>query len=480
MSVGPSPSIHLGDGALSAITVAFVVGVWSCGTWPSAVVVAVASSIAVTSWLLRRGRAGGLVLVAGAILVVGGVLGERAWSRTEPERLGAFRGWAVVVDDPSPIGRGQRVTVEIEDERFALRGYGRVAGKVARLAAGERVWIEGRRTALVGSAARRAAVRHIVGDVDVDLVGDVLDGAPAARAANRVRRLLRAAAEATMSDDIAALFTGLVVGDDARQSPQVVDDFRASGLSHLTAVSGQNLTYLLAALAPLLGRLRPVVRWTVTIGAILWFMSLTRFEPSILRAGVMAILASTAFVRGRDLGAVRALAGAVMFLVAIDPLLVWSVGFWLSVSATAGVVVAGPRLALIVPGPQWLRIPLGVTLGAQVGVAIPSLVVFGRLPLVALVANPAAVPVAGAVMVAGVPCAVLAVIVSEVLPDPVAGVGASLVMVPVEVATRWVAEVARVAATVEPAEPWPLLGWLVVVLAIGTRVARTRVQGSPA
>lgn len=471
--------VHVGDGALIAVTTVFVVGVWSCGACPAAPVVAVTSSMSVTLWLVRRARAGCLVMAAGVVLVVGGALGERAWSRTVPDHLGPFSGWARVVDDPSPIGRGQRVTVEIEGERFALRGYGRVAGKVERLAAGEHVWIEGRRTALVGSAARRAAVRHIVGDIDVELVGDVLEGAPASRAANRVRRLLRSTSEATMPDDVAALFTGLVVGDDARQAPQVVDAFRSSGLSHLTAVSGQNLTYLLAALAPLLGRLRPRARWVVTIGAILWFMSLTRFEPSILRAGMMSILASTAFVRGRDLGAVRALACAVLILVAIDPLLVWSVGFWLSVSATAGVIVAGPRLASLVPGSPWVRIPLGVTLGAQLGVALPSLMVFGRLPLVALVANPAAVPVAGAVMVAGVPCAVIAAIVSGVMPEPLGAGGAEVVMLPVEVATRWVAEVARVASALEPGDPWPIIGWLVVALVIGTRAARTRMQGSP-
>ena len=57
-----------------------------------------------------------------------------------------------------------------------------------------------------------------------------------------------------MGVDDAALFTGLVIGDDARQSPEMISAFRSSGLSHLTAVSGENVAFVLALVAPLLRR----------------------------------------------------------------------------------------------------------------------------------------------------------------------------------------------------------------------------------
>ena len=92
------------------------------------------------------------------------------------------------------------------------------------------------------------------------------------------------------------------------------------------------------------------------------------------------------------------LALAVVGLLLFDPLLAWSVGLWLSVGATAGVTAVGPWLAprLGVLGP--LALPVAVTVGAQFGVAVPSLLVFGRLSLVGTVANLVAVPVAGFVM----------------------------------------------------------------------------------
>ena len=112
---------------------------------------------------------------------------------------------------------------------------------------------------------------------------------------------------AALPPDDAALFRGLVIGDDRDQPRAMLERFRASGLAHLTAVSGQNVSFVIAAAGPLLSRLRPSARWLMTIGLIAWFVSLTRFEPSIVRAGTMAAISTTAFVRGRDRSPFRVL-----------------------------------------------------------------------------------------------------------------------------------------------------------------------------
>jgi competence protein ComEC len=192
---------------------------------------------------------------------------------------------------------------------------------------------------------------------------------------------------------------------------------------------------------------------------------LTRLEPSILRAGVMAGFTATAFVVGRPQRSLRTLAVTVIVLVLVDPLLVWSVGFWLSAGATAGVVTAGPWLAhrLSVAGP--FAMPLGVTLGAQLGVGLPSLLVFDRLPLVSVPANLLAVPAAGFVMLYGLPAALVAAAV------PGAG---SVLMVPAGLCVRWVDTVAVVASAAEPPPPVAAVGWVVIAAAIAVAIARRR------
>lgn len=453
---------HLGvDGRWVLVALAHVAGVVLGAASPLPRAVLVGGGVAAgVSWFASRAR---LFTVAVVVMCALGVWqGGAAWRAVEPDRLGSWSGWALVIADPAPRGRATLVTLEVDGERFDALAYGATGRKLDRVAVGEFVRLAGRRAARDGAAARRAAVRHVVGRIDIEVVGDVRAGSAVAVAANRLRRTLRDVADDTMHPDEAALFSGLVIGDDGRQPPAMVDRFRAVGLSHLTAVSGQNVAFVLAAAAPLLHRLSPRRRWGASLALIAWFMVLTRFEPSVLRAGVMAMLAATSFLAGRPVSPVRLLAASVTALTLIDPMLVWSVGFWLSVSATVGVAVVAPRLEQILPVPPWCAAALGVTLGAQIGVALPSLLVFGRLPIVALVANPAAVPVAGFVMLVGVPSALVAALLAAcALP-----VAAEVVMFPSRVGARWVDQVSRVAEVLEPPAPlaWGCWGALVVVL----------------
>jgi len=132
------------------------------------------------------------------------------------------------------------------------------------------------------------------------------------------------------------------------------------------------------------------------------------------------------------------------------------VGFWLSCGATAGVSVVGPWLERRWRGPDWLAVPVSATVGAQVGVVLPSLLVFGRLPALGIITNLLAVPVAGFVMLAGIPTA----LVASLLPSWLVGA----VMAPAALGTRWVATVAAVAERVTPLGGWAVVAWAVQVV----------------
>jgi competence protein ComEC len=156
---------------------------------------------------------------------------------------------------------------------------------------------------------------------------------------------------------------------------------------------------------------------------------------------------------------------AVGTAVALDPLLVWSVGFWLSVGATAGTVQLGAPAAAAIRGPRWLVVPFCSSFAAQVGVAVPSLIVFGRLPVVSLVANLLAIPVAGAVMLYGLPAGLVAHAVPALAP---------LVLLPAELGVRWVSVVAALGARAQFGGLLDALGWLLVSAAVLVAVARHR------
>ncbi len=447
-----------------ALAAALVAAVWAAHAGVAAIAVVsisgAAAALVARSWWMA--------LLLAAVVVGGMARSEQAWGSLVPEQLGPYRGWVRLVDDPQPFPSSTRVIVEIDGERFEAWSRGRAQRqRVGEWRGGEWVAMEGTRVRLDAERAGRVAWQHVVGEFELDWASDVDAGGPVARASNRVRSAIERAATQLPADD-GALFRGLVVGDDREQPREMIERFRASGLSHLTAVSGQNVSFLLAAAGPLLRRMRPWMRWAATIGLIAWFVALTRYEPSILRAGVMAGLSTTAFVLGRERAPVRILAVAVIGLVLADPLLVWSVGFWLSVGATLGVSALGPWLAIRfrrIDRTGIFALPLGVTIGAQVGVMIPAVAVFGRLPLVSLAANLLAVPVAGMVMLYGLPAGLVAGWVPATAP---------MLMFPARVGTRWVDTVASLGARLEPDPPVQFVGWGVVAVAVVVLLASTR------
>ncbi len=450
-----APTHHpVSDRAVVAACAAVVVGVWSS----SVLIAGLAACVATLP--VRSVRFAMFALI---LATTGAIRSQHAWSGLTPDELGPFAGWARLIDDPAPYAASTRVILEIEGERYEVWSRGRAQQqRVVTWRGGQWITVSGQRVELRPDRAGRVAWQHVVGEFELDWASDVDPGGPVALASNRVRATIERGSS-WIPEPYAALFRGLVIGDDRDQPLDMRDRFRASGLSHLTAVSGQNVSFLLAACGPLLVRLRPASRWAVTSALIAWFVALTRFEPSILRAGTMAGLSATAFATGRERSPVRLLALAVIALVVIDPLLVWSVGFWLSVGATGGVCTIGPLLAVRLHRLGPLALPLGVTLGAQLGVVVPSVLVFGRLPLVSVPANLLAVPVAGFAMLYGIPAALLAGWVPALAP---------VLMFPALVGTRWVDTVARLGERLEPEPPYVWLGWAVVLVAVAAFALR--------
>jgi len=438
----------LGDRWIVAFAVLSAAGAWLAVPVP----VPVAPALAAVA-VRRRWPA----MMAVALLAGCATLSTRAWAGLDPAVAGAVRGHAVLVGDPERMVAGTRAVARLDGQRVELWAYGAPAGNLRRALAGDIVELSGQRSPRERSAIAADPWRRVVGRVQVATVHDVRPGAWPYRLANEVHRRLDRGASSLPIDD-RALLAGLVLGDDRNQPPALRDAFAATGLSHLLAVSGQNVAFVLTAASPLLLRLRSRARFVAVLVLLAFFATVTRFEPSVLRAGCMAMTSATATALGRTASARRLVMLAVMALLLVDPLLLWSVSLWLSVGATLGVVDVAPRLVDLLPGPRWCRQALGTSFGAQVGVAIPSLLVFGHLSFVGPFANLFAVPVAGLVMLFGLPASLIV----PALPVPIS----SWVMAPLRWGTEAVGGVALLASSLEPRGRWSTICWL-TLLAVG-------------
>lgn len=412
--------------------------------------VAVATATALGAWWcqpLHLGLGALLVVLAlwrrlPVLLVIGGFLIASSMGARAMDGLAAFdeephEGLVTLVADPVETRFGYRVDVRAGSYRYELRAHHGAAGAVSRARAGERLRVSGELEPRPPGAPWLVP-RHIRGVLVADSTEFHDHGAAPWRAANRFRALLDRGAQ-HMPEPTRSLYGGFVLGDARGQPVEVVDDFRASGLTHLLVVSGQNVAFVLVLAGPLIRRQRLGIRWLITIGVIASFALLTRFEPSILRASMMAAVAATAVLAGRTSGTLRNLALAVTLLLWIDPLLVRSVAFQLSVAASLGIALLGARIARSLPGPRWWRDTLGVTLAAQLGVAPVIIPRFGGMPVVSILANLLAVPPSGLVTSWGLPAGVVA----GVLGEPVAHVA----HLPTRLLIGWVAGVARVTSS---------------------------------
>lgn len=221
-----------------------------------------------------------------------------------------------------------------------------------------------------------------------------------------------AAVRAGMHDAVAdqpegprTLVPALVSGDDDGMPPEITEAFRTTGLTHLLAVSGTNLTLVVGALLLLARWCGVRSRGLLVVGllGIAGFVLLARTEPSVVRAATMGAVALLAMGRNGRRHATRTLAAAVVLLLLWDPW--WSVaaGFQLSVLATAGILWLAPgwrdRMMRWMPRPaaEAVSIPLAAQVACTPVVAALS----SQVSLVAVAANILAAPAVAPATVLG-------------------------------------------------------------------------------
>ena len=354
-------------------------------------------------------------------------LGATADAAYEPMLPGPLESEATVVGDPKPVGLGWRVDLRLADgQRVEAVGYGLVGWDLSEMTVGQTY-------RLIGQARSPGErdwyrVRHISGLVSVDRI-EPIAGPGLVWQGPELARDLVVAGGATMSERHRALYLGLVIGDDRFQPLGQQLNFRSAGLTHLLAVSGQNVAFVLAVARAPLGLLGRRSRLLVTVVVLLVFAVVTRMEPSVMRATAAALLAVWAAASGRQRSGVIILSLAVAGVLCLDPFLVDSVGFQLSVAASLGILLLGPAIEQRLPGPGWFGTPVATTLSAQIGVSPLLSAYFGPISVLSIPANLLAGWAAALVMTLGLTAGVVA----GMLPDQLA----TVLQMPTVALLRW-------------------------------------------
>jgi len=303
------------------------------------------------------------------------------------------------------------------------------------------------------------------------LVGILAVAAIALTNSDEIRERASAGLGRGMPAREAALARGFVLGEDDGIDARTEEDFRRAGLSHLLAVSGQNVTLLALLAMPLLGvfgiPLRERLLWVLALIAV--YVPVAGAGPSIQRAAVMGAIGVLATLGGRRGSRLYALALAALVTLAIDPGIEADVGWQLSFAAVLGILlVASPlRRALettLGKGPWRRALAEGVAVTVAATLATAPLIAFHfeRISTTTLAANVLALPAVAPAMWLGMLGAGLAQVPGLPL-EPLNGLNALLL--------AYVAQVASWCAAPEWAELEVHLGGGELLMAYGALAA---------
>jgi len=242
------------------------------------------------------------------------------------------------------------------------------------------------------------------------------EGNPLVAALLAFKRRAQTTIAAILHEPSASLLTGILLGNDNGIPADLMDDFSATGTSHIIAISGFNISIIAGIFAAVARRLAgPRRAAPIAIGGVVLYTILVGASAAVVRAAIMGSL----YLLGRHLRratfAPTSLAAAALLMTALDPFTLWDMGFQLSFAATVGLMLyatplqrgAVALLSRLIPPERaaravgWVSESLLVTLAAQITTIPLILYAFHRLSLVTLLTNLLILPVQPAVMICG-------------------------------------------------------------------------------
>lgn len=214
--------------------------------------------------------------------------------------------------------------------------------------------------------------------------------------ADALRRRLRVASTRGLRGERAAVIAGVVLGDENGLDAGLRQRFRAAGLYHLLAVSGQNVALVAGSVL--------VVAWVLGIGrlvahlgalaGIAAYVLAVGSQPSVVRAGIAGALCSFAWLTARTTDRWHLLLVGAAVLLAWNPYTLFDAGFQLSFAAVVAIFVLVPRIQRVLEGYPLGGLRIGIAVSAACGVATAPILwfQFHSLQLLAIPANLLAAP----------------------------------------------------------------------------------------
>lgn len=167
---------------------------------------------------------------------------------------------------------------------------------------------------------------------------------------NNIKNNMKKNINKILKKDEAALCIGILIGDREAISDETESNFKKSNLTHMLAVSGSHITYIIVAMASMLSKTGKKITKVTTIIFLIFFMALTGFTASVVRAVIMGIIVLLAGLINRKSDTINNLGISSLIILICNPYTITDMGFLLSYGGTIGIVILSKKITIFLHG----------------------------------------------------------------------------------------------------------------------------------
>lgn len=164
------------------------------------------------------------------------------------------------------------------------------------------------------------------------------------RTSNSARNKIIRDVNDNLSHDAGSVFLGILLGEKSQITDEINTYFREGNMAHILAVSGAHVSYVMITLSLLLKKCNKKFYLICTVIILAFFMILTNFTPSVVRACTMAIIALTAKLINKRSDIYNNLGISALIILLYNPYTILNIGFQLTYLGTLGIVLLGKKL----------------------------------------------------------------------------------------------------------------------------------------
>ncbi len=216
---------------------------------------------------------------------------------------------------------------------------------------------------------------------------------------HKIREKLKQNIQELLTKETYALGIGILIGDNSRINEKIVEDFKNSNLSHILAVSGAHINYVVLTVSILFTKKRAGIKAqrVVTIMMMLFFMELTQMTSSVVRAGISCIIYMLASLLYRKADVINAMAISTLLILLNNPFKLFDIGFQLSYAGTLGIILFCKLINIPIKNKllKYLKDSIIISISANIFIIPIMMYQFNTISLTFILSNLLAGPLLG-------------------------------------------------------------------------------------